>query len=69
MKKLMAATVALTMMTSTVVIADEAAPTMPVEIVSQDAMATGAESGLLVPILTMIFLVLISTGGNSYAPV
>lgn len=63
MKKLMAATTALALLTATATYADDAAPTMPVEIVTQDAATTGADGGILVPILTMIFLVLVASGG------
>ena len=64
MKKIIAATTALTLLTSSMTFADEAAPTMPVEIVSQDTVVTGAEGGILVPILTMIFLIMVSTGNS-----
>lgn len=64
MKKLMAATTALTLLTATVTYAEDVAPTMPVEIVSQDTVTTGADGGILVPILTMIFLLLISTSSG-----
>lgn len=66
MKKLMAATTALALLsaTATATFADDAAPTMPVEIVSQDASATGGEGGILVPILMMIFMIMVATGGG-----
>ncbi|MGI3184156.1 hypothetical protein [Nioella aestuarii] len=64
MKKLMAATTALALLTATATYADEAAPNMPVEIVSQDAVTTGADGGILVPILTMIFMLLASSGNG-----
>jgi len=65
MKKLMAATTAIALLSATACFADDAAPTMPVEIVSQDATATGADGGILVPILMMIFMVMTATGGSS----
>jgi hypothetical protein len=40
---------------------------MPVEIVTQDAVSTGADGGILVPILAMIFL-LMAASGNSLTP-
>lgn len=62
MKKLMAATTALMLITSSASFADETA-TMPVEIVTQDTVSTGADGGILVPILTMIFM-LLASGSN-----
>ncbi|MGI3184157.1 hypothetical protein ACROHD_03700 [Nioella aestuarii] len=65
MKKLMAATTALMLITSSAAFADDAA-TMPVEIVTQDTVSTGADGGILVPILTMIFFLLSVSGSNNY---
>ena len=68
MKKLMAATTAITLLTATATFADETEATMPIEIVTQDAMTT-YDGGILVPIMTMIFLLMVSTGGHSsYVP-
>ena len=66
MKKLMAATTALTLLSATATYADETTPTMPVEIVSQDAMNTGADGGILVPILAMILMLMAASGGGGY---
>jgi predicted component of type VI protein secretion system len=68
MKKLMAATTALALLSATATYADETAPSMPVEIVSQDAVNTGADGGVLVPILAMIFMLMVASG-NSLNPV
>lgn len=56
MKNPMAAAIALIMLTSTPVLSQEVTPSMDVEIVSQDASDTAADDGMLVPILTMIFI-------------
>ncbi|WP_432675986.1 hypothetical protein [Nioella aestuarii] len=61
----MAATTALMLITSSAAFADDAA-TMPVEIVTQDTVSTGADGGILVPILTMIFFLLSVSGSNNY---
>jgi hypothetical protein len=66
MKKLMAATTALTLLSATATYADETTPTMPVEIVSQDAMNTGVDGGILVPILAMILMLMAASGGGGY---
>jgi hypothetical protein len=66
MKKLMAATTALTLLSATATYADETTPTMPVEIVSQDAMDTGVDGGILVPILAMILMLMAASGGGGY---
>lgn len=66
MKKLMAATTALTLLSATATYADETTPTMPVEIVSQDAMETGVDGGILVPILAMILMLMAASGGGGY---
>lgn len=63
MKKLMAATTALALLTATATYADETTPNMPVEIVTQDATNTAPDGGVLVPILMMIFMLLVATGG------
>jgi len=65
MKKLMAATTALMLVTSSASFADETA-TMPVEIVTQDTMNTAPDGGILVPILTMIFMILATSSGGAY---
>ena len=67
MKKLMAATTALTLLTATASFAEETGATMPVEIVTQDTMMT-SDGGIIVPILTMIFLLMVVTGGHHYYP-
>lgn len=64
MKKMMAAATALTLLTATASFAEDATPTMPVEIVSQDATATGADGGVLVPILMMLFLLMTAGSGD-----
>lgn len=64
MKKLAIAATALTFLTAPAAFADETA-TMPVEIVTQDTVSTGADGGILVPILTMIFLILASSGNGA----
>ena len=66
MKKVLAATTALLLITSSASFADETA-TMPVEIVTQDTVSTGADGGILVPILAMIFL-LMAASSNSLTP-
>jgi len=68
MKKLMAATTALTLLTASVAAADEAPqPNMSVEIVTQDTTDNAFTGDLLVPLLMMIFLAMTATGGH-YAP-
>lgn len=62
MKAIVIAATALTLSCAGVAFADQAA-TLPVEIVTQDTVATGADGGILVPILTMIFM-LLASGGN-----
>lgn len=64
MKKMMAAATALTLLTATASFAEDATPTMPAEIVSQDATATGADGGVLVPILMMLFLLMTAGSGD-----
>lgn len=65
MKKLIAATTALTLLSATVAVADEApTPNMSVEIVTQDTQDNAFSGDVLVPILTMIFLFLTLSGGS-----
>lgn len=65
MKKLIAATTALTLLTATVAVADEPqTPNMSVEIVTQDMQDNAFSGDVLVPILTMIFLFLTLSGGS-----
>ena len=70
MKKLMAATTALTLLTATVAVADEAPtqPNMSIEFVTQDTADNAWTGDVLVPVLTMIFLFLTLTGGDNYVP-
>lgn len=64
MKTLLIAATAVMMMTAGGAFADQVA-TMPVDIVSQDTIIT-SDGGIIVPILTMIFLLAIAAGGHGY---
>lgn len=66
MKKLMAATTALTLLSATATYADEPQPNMPIEIVTQDAAENALSGDVLVPILMMIFMIMSISGGSSY---
>lgn len=67
MKTLLAATTALSIIGATGLHA-QTAPTMPVEIVTQDTSDTGLnEDHLLVPIL-FIIMMLLTAGGNASTP-
>ena len=69
MKTLMAAVTALSFLGATSLQA-QTAPTMPVEIVTQDAADTGPnEEHLLVPIMFMIMILLTVGGSGGSGPV
>ncbi|WP_071674999.1 hypothetical protein [Nioella nitratireducens] len=67
-RTLTGAALVLAMAVGTATFAQENTATMSPEIVSQDASASAADGSILVPILTMIFLLFVSTGHGGYAP-
>lgn len=58
MKKLTAAATALTILSPVSALADEAAPVMDIEIVTQNATVEPTQADVLVPILMMTFMAL-----------
>ena len=58
MKKLLAAATALSILSIGPALAEDAAPVMDIEIVTQNATEDSSQDGMLVPILMMTFMVL-----------
>ena len=68
-KKLSAALIAAMTLSAAPAFADEQAPTMSIDMVTQDTMTATEEADMLVPALFLMFFILVLGGNSGYAPV
>ncbi|WP_370254477.1 hypothetical protein [Nioella sp.] len=67
-KKLSAALIAAMTLSAAPAFADEQAPTMSIDMVTQDTMTATEEADMLVPALFLMFFILVLGGSSGYAP-
>jgi hypothetical protein len=67
-KTLSAALIAAMTLSAAPAFADEQAPTMSIDMVTQDTMTATEEADMLVPALFLMFFILVLGGSSGYAP-